>query len=92
MAKRTFVLDDETIRVIRAIASRRRLPQSHVVREAVAVYARQEEKLDDAERTRKLAVLDRLLARPSTRPDTAVRAELQEIRRARRTGWHRPSD
>jgi hypothetical protein len=66
--------------------------QSHIVREAIAAYARQEEQLTEAERARKLDVLDGLSARPRTRPQAAVDAELRDIRRARRAGWRRPSD
>jgi ribbon-helix-helix CopG family protein len=92
MAKVTFTLDEQTVGVIRAIAARRKKPQSLIVREAVAVYARQEDKLDDAERVRRLRVLDDLTARPATRPQVEVEKELDEIRRARRVGWRRPTD
>jgi hypothetical protein len=92
MVKVTFILDDETVRAIRTIAERRKKPQSAVVREAVAVYARQEEILDDTERVRRLRVLDDVMARPRTRPQAEVDRELREIRRARRAGWQRPSD
>jgi metal-responsive CopG/Arc/MetJ family transcriptional regulator len=89
--KVTFTLDDETVETIRAIAARRQKPRSLVVREAVAAYARQEDKLDDAERARRLRVLDDLIARPRTRPPIEVDEELREIRRARRVGWRRPA-
>jgi hypothetical protein len=92
MAKATYVLDDETLRAIRTLAARQQKSQSHVVREAIAAYARREEKLTDAERARKLDLLDDLRARPRTRPPAAVDAELREIRRRRRDGWRRPSD
>jgi predicted transcriptional regulator len=92
MTKVTFTLDDETVAAIRAIAERRRKPRSLVVREAVAAYARQEEKLDEAERERRLRVIDALMARPRTRPQAEVHSELREIRRARRAGWRRPAD
>ena len=89
MVKVTFTLDDETVEAIRTMAQRRKKPQSLVVREAVAAYASQEEKLGDDERARKLRVLDGLLARPRTRPQADVDTELREIRRARRVGWRR---
>jgi predicted DNA-binding protein len=92
MAKVTFTLDDETVRAIRMLAERRNKPQSAVVREAVAVYVRQEETLDDTERVRRLRVLDHVMARPRTRPQAEVDRELREIRRSRRAGWQRPSD
>jgi predicted transcriptional regulator len=91
MAKATFVLDDDTLREIRSLASRKGRPQSHIVREAIAAYARQEERLTDQDRARKLAVLDELLARPRTRPSSEVDAELEDIRRSRSRGWRRRS-
>jgi hypothetical protein len=92
MAKATFVLDDETMREIRSLSLRKRKPQSHVVREAIALYARQEERLTDEERSRRVQLLDELMARARTRPQAEVDAELREIRRARRAAQIRPSD
>jgi hypothetical protein len=92
MAKATFVLDADTLQEIRSLAQRKRKPQSHVVREAIALYARQEDRLTDQERARKLELLDDLLARPRTRPPSDVDAELADIRQNRRTGWRRRSD
>jgi hypothetical protein len=92
MVKLTFTLDDDTVRAIRAIAARKHKPQSLVVREAVAAYARQEEKLGDEERTRRLQVLDELMARPPTRAQVAVDEELRELRRGRRVGWRRRAE
>lgn len=92
MVKVTFTLDDETVQAIRTIAQRRMKPQSLVVREAVAAYASQEEQLSDEERARKLGVIDDLMSRPPTRPQTEVHEELREIRRARRVGWRRPPE
>ncbi len=92
MTKVTFTLDDETVDTIRTIAARRKKPQSLVVREAVASYAGQEQKLDEATRKRKLRLLDELMAQPPTRPQGEVDKELREIRRARRVGWRRPTD
>jgi predicted transcriptional regulator len=92
MAKATFVLDDETMRTIRSLAERKRKPQSHVVREAVAMYAGQEDRLSDDERRRRLDVLDAAMRRPPPRPQAEVDAALREIRKARRTGWRRSSD
>jgi predicted DNA-binding protein len=92
VTKVTFTLDEETVRAIRALAARRRKPQSLVVREAVAAYAAQEEKLDDHEQARRLRVLDDLAAKPRTRPQPDVDRELRQIRVGRRSGWRRPSD
>jgi Ribbon-helix-helix protein, copG family len=91
MVKVTFTLDDDTVEAIRTLAARKRKPQSLVVREAVAAYAGQEEKLTDAERNRRLRALDDLSVRPRTRPQAQVDNELRELRRARRTGWRRPT-
>ena len=89
-AKATFTLDEETMALIRAIAERKRKPRSMVLREAVAVYAAQEDKLDDAERVRRLKVLDDLKGRPPTRPQAEVDKHLRDVRRTRRAGWRRP--
>ena len=92
MVKVTFTLDEETVRTLRAMAERTRKPQSLVVREAVARYAAEPDRLSDEERQRRLAVLEELMHQAPTRPQAEVEAELREIRRSRRTGWHRPSD
>jgi predicted transcriptional regulator len=62
VTKVTFTLDDDTVRTLRALTERRRKPQSLVVREAVAANAAQEDRLDEAERTRRLRLLDELAA------------------------------
>ena len=92
MAKRTFVLDDETVRTLRTLAERQQKPQSHVVREAIAAYAARGERLTETERARKLRLLDQLKARPATRTESAVDAELRDLRRTRRSAWRRSSD
>ena len=90
MAKVTFSLDDEVVRLLRRTAERARKPQSLIVREAITQYAAREEKLSDAERDRLLAVLQDIKAHPATRAAADVDAELRAVRRARRTGWSRP--
>ncbi len=91
MPKLTFSLDDETVETLRKAAARTGKSQSLVVREAVAHYAAQEDRLPDAERERLLGVLRRIRRRPPTRPAAQVDRELREIRRSRRSGWTRPS-
>jgi predicted DNA-binding protein len=86
MVKVTYTLDDETVQRIRRIAARVGKPQSHVVREAIKAYEARAEKLCDEERDRMLAVLDRIMKEPPTRPQAEVDAELRELRRARRHG------
>ena len=90
MPKLTFSLDDGTVQALRRVSDRSRKPQSLIVREAIAQYAEREEVLAPDERDRLLAVLRRIKQRPATRPASAVREELLEIRRSRRTGWSRP--
>jgi hypothetical protein len=92
MVKVTYTLDEETVSTIRAVARRRKKPQSLIVREAVTAYAAQEEKLADAERARRIQVIDALLAQPRTRPQVEVERELRDLRRSRRLGWRRPAD
>ena len=89
VAKLTFSLDPATVDTLRRTAQRLRKPQSLIVREAIAQYAAQEDTLPEAERDRLLGVLQQIKSRPPTRPAAAVEDELQEIRRARRTGWSR---
>jgi predicted DNA-binding protein len=91
MPKLTFSLDDETVEALRQAAARTGKAQSLIVREAVAQYAAQEDRLTDADRERLLAVLRRIRTRPPTRAAAEVGRELREIRRSRRTGWTRPS-
>jgi metal-responsive CopG/Arc/MetJ family transcriptional regulator len=90
MPKLTFSLDEESVQTLRRVAERSRKPQSLIVREAIAQYAEREEVLSPEERDRLLGVLRTIKQRPATRSKSAVRDELQEIRRSRRAGWSRP--
>ncbi len=92
MAKLTFALDEETVRTIRTLAERQQKPQSHIVRDAIAVYAAHGQQLSEDERARKLRVLDQLTTRQATRSARDVDVELRDIRQSRRIGWRRPSD
>jgi hypothetical protein len=89
MAKLTFSLDDETVQLLRRVAERSGKSQSLIVREAVAQYAAREEMLSDVDRERLLTVLQQIKTRPGSRTAVEVDRELQELRRARRTGWSR---
>ena len=82
--KVTFTLDETTVEQLRRAALRVGKPQSRVVREAIADYAARADKLSAGERQRMLAVLDRAMGRPPSRPQAAVARELEEIRAARR--------
>ena len=90
MPKLTFSLDDESVQTLRQVSQRTRKPQSLVVREAIAQYAEREDVLSPDERDRLLAVVNGIKGRPATRAASAVREELGEIRRSRRSGWSRP--
>jgi predicted transcriptional regulator len=87
MVKVTYTLDDETVQRIRRVASRLGKPQSQIVREAIKEYEARSDKLSDEERERRLAVLDRIMKEPPTRPQAEVEAELRENRKNRR--WSR---
>jgi len=87
MVKVTFSLDDATVETLRKTATRLRKPQSLVVREAIAQYAAQEDRLSDEERERMLKVIDRFMKLPPSGSHKDAEREIQEIRRSRRTGW-----
>lgn len=92
MAKLTFSLDEDTVRTLRRVAEQKRKPQSLVVREAIVEYAAREDRLSDAERTRRLEVLRALASQPPTRAQSVVDRELRGVRRDRKAGWARRSD
>ena len=89
MVRVTFSLDDQTVAAIRQTAARLRLPQSQVVREAVADYAARADRLSEPERLHLVGVLERLRDMPRTRPAAQVDAELKGVRAARRSGGRR---
>ena len=88
--KLTFSLDEETVARLRTTAGRVRLPQSQVVREAIAEYAARVGRLGDDERAEMLRAFDRLLPpAPPRGTAAAVDAELRALRAARRGGGRR---
>ena len=87
MVKVTYSLDDATVRRIRAVSARLGIPQSQMVREAVADYAASKDRLSEAERLRMLEVLERIRDSPPSRPQEEVDAELRQIRAARKLAW-----
>jgi len=89
MIRVTFTIDEETVKSLRQAASRLNKPQSAVVRDAIQAYAESVGRLSDEERRRMLKVLDRIIARPRTRSQREVDAEVAEIRAARRRGGRR---
>ena len=89
MARVTFSLDDATVAEIRRTAGRLRIPQSHVVRDAVADFAARADRLSERERVHLLGVLGRLREAKPTRPAAEVDAELHAVRASRRAGGRR---
>jgi len=90
MKKVTYTLDDETVERIRRAAQRDQRPKSSVVREAVARYATESERLSADEIREQLRILDAIAETPSTRSARAVDDELRRLAESRRSGWQRP--
>jgi predicted transcriptional regulator len=84
MVKMTFTLDDDTVAKLKRAAARHKKPQSWVVREAVADYAAKSDMLSPEEKTRMLAVLERLRQSPIEKTSAEVDREIAEIRATRR--------
>ena len=84
MVKVTFTLDDETVARLRRIAARLSRPQSQVVREAIREYDTRSGKLTDEERRRLLDAFDRLVPPLRGRASRDAKAEIREVREARR--------
>lgn len=82
--KLTFSLDTDTVDRLRLAAERLRMPQSQVVREAIAEFGARIGRLSEAERVTMLKAFDRLVPGVPARPVEAVEAELRELRAARR--------
>jgi metal-responsive CopG/Arc/MetJ family transcriptional regulator len=84
--KMTFSLDETTVDALNRTAGRLAKPKSEVVREAILEYETKSDRMSDAERLRKLRVLEAIMKRPSTRSQAEADREIAEIRRARRSG------
>jgi len=82
----TFTLDEATVAELSAAAARRSIPKSQAVREAIHDYHAKSDPWSAAERQRKLKALGEYLKEPPTRSQREVDREIQEIRRARRSG------
>jgi hypothetical protein len=87
MKKVTYTIDDRTAKTLRRASMRDRKPQSAIVREAVAQYRPDGDRLSQDERRRMLNVLDAYLAMMPSRSTAAVDKELRDIRASRRVGW-----
>ena len=89
LQKVTFSLDADTVNRLRLTADRLGMPQSQVVREAVAEFAAGVGRLSETERARLLRDFDRLVPALPGRPVAEVEAELAGLRAARRAGGRR---
>ncbi len=89
MVKMTFTLDEETANRLRKAAARLARPQSYVVREAIREYADRIGTLSEEERGHLLKAFDTLVPAIPPRPLSQVRAEVAEVRAARRRGGRR---
>jgi len=88
MVKMTFTIDESTADVLRRISKRVDRPQSQVLREAIRHYEPHAGQLTSEESKRRVELFDRVIARIPKKPASKVDAELREIRRSRRQGWH----
>jgi predicted DNA-binding protein len=86
VVKMTFSLDETTVEALNRTAGRLAKPKSEVVREAILEYETKSDRMSDAERLRKLRILDAIMKRPPTRSQAEADREIAEIRRARRSG------
>jgi len=82
----TFTLDETTVAELSEAAARKSIPKSQAVREAIHDYHTKSDPWSPAERLRKLRALEEYLKEPPTRTQHEVNREIQEIRRARRSG------
>jgi len=88
MVKMTFTIDEITAETLRRISKRVHRPKSQVLREAIRHYEPHAGQLTPEESKRRVEVFDRVIARIPKRPAAEVDAELREIHRSRRQGWH----
>ena len=89
MVKMTFTLDAATVESIRRIAKRLGKPQSEVIRQAIPFYEPHAGQLTRAERQRRVALFDEVIATVPSGPAAKVDRELEAVRDSRRAGWQR---
>jgi hypothetical protein len=92
MKKVTFTFDHATVAAIRRAAKRWNKPQSAIVREAVAAYGANEDRVPEAERRRMVNILEAHMATAPRRSRASVDKELRDLHESRRAGWRRKSD
>ena len=86
----TFSLDTLTAARIGFLSEQLGKAKSAVVREAVALYKEHSDRVSEAERTQRVRVFREFLEQvPPAASHEAARAELREIRAARRGGGRR---
>jgi len=88
----TVSFDEATAQALTRTAVRLGKSKSEVVREAIRKYDIGPDRMSEAERLRKLRVIEEMMKQPPTRSQAEVDREIAEIRRSRRVGWRRPSD
>jgi metal-responsive CopG/Arc/MetJ family transcriptional regulator len=88
----TVSFDEATAEALTRTAVRLGKSKSEVVREAIRKYDIGPDRMSEAERLRKLRVIEEMMKQPPTRSQAEVDREIAEIRRSRRVGWRRPSD
>jgi predicted transcriptional regulator len=84
--KATFSLDDETLASLKRSAARTGKPQSLIVREAIAQYEANADRLTASERRHALGVVAEIRRQGRTASAKAVKAEIAGVRQARRQG------
>lgn len=87
--KITVAVDEATVERLARVAARTGQSKSAVIRAAVRDYEARADRLDEAERLQRLALLRRIAEQPPTRPEAEVTGELAEIRRVRRQSSRR---
>lgn len=90
--KVTFTLDDTAVARLGEAAERLALPKSEIVRNAILEYYDRIGRLSERERLTMLRTFDELVPKIPSRPAAAVRREIAEVRRARRSGGRRTLD
>jgi Arc/MetJ-type ribon-helix-helix transcriptional regulator len=88
----TVSFDEATAEALTRTAERLGKSKSEVVREAIRKYDIGPDRMSEAERLRKLRVIEEMMKQPPTRSQAENDQEIAEIRRSRRVDWRRPSD
>lgn len=87
--KVTFTLDNTAVARLGDAAERLGRPKSEIVREAILEFYDRIGRLSERERLSMLRTFDELVPKIPPRPAAAVRREIAEVRRARKSGGRR---